>query len=109
VNHPIGHSSAVPELEAARRIAEAAARRHGVRAPVVPLRPGGANAVFRAGDVVVRVAPASADVAGQVALAQWLVAERFPVPAPLGGPDELHGALVSLWEDVSADPARPVD
>jgi Ser/Thr protein kinase RdoA (MazF antagonist) len=92
----------------ARRVAVRAAREHGVSAPVEPLA-GGANHVFRAGDVLVRVAPQSADVAGQVALARWLASEGFPVPAPLADPEVLDGAQVSAWEFVSPDPHRPID
>jgi Ser/Thr protein kinase RdoA (MazF antagonist) len=89
-------------------LATAAARRHGIDEPVKPLR-AGANHVFRAGDVVIRVAPESADVASQVALASWLGAEGFPVAAPRAGVELVGGAKVSLWEYVPADERRPVD
>jgi Ser/Thr protein kinase RdoA (MazF antagonist) len=92
----------------ATRLAGLAARRYGIRAPIEPLR-AGANYVFRAGEVVVRVAPRSADLSGQVALARWLVAEGFPVPAPLADPDVIDAAQVSLWQYVPADPRRPID
>jgi hypothetical protein len=64
--------------------------------------------VFRAGDVIIRVAPQSADVSGQVALANRLLSEGFPVAAPLAEPDEFAGAKVSVWEYVHAD-ERPTD
>jgi Ser/Thr protein kinase RdoA (MazF antagonist) len=64
--------------------------------------------VFRAGEVLVRVAPSSADVSGQVALARWLLVEGFPVAPPLAGPEVVEGAQVSLWEYVDADPRRPI-
>jgi hypothetical protein len=52
----------------ALRLAGVAARRHGIEHEVRPVR-ASANHVFRAGDVVVRVAPRSADVASQVEVA----------------------------------------
>jgi aminoglycoside/choline kinase family phosphotransferase len=64
------------------RAAVATARRHGLNDAVQPVR-ASANHVFRAGHIVVRVAPQSADVSGQVALAHWLVSEGFTVPAPV--------------------------
>lgn len=85
-----------------------AARRHGIKEPPQPLR-SGANHVFRAGDVVVRVAPRSADVSSQVALARWLAAEGFRVPAPLADPDMVGDATLSLWEHIDADQRRPID
>jgi Ser/Thr protein kinase RdoA (MazF antagonist) len=84
------------------------ARRHGVQDPVRPLRTG-ANHVFRAGDVVVRVAPRSVDVSGQVGVARWMVSEGFPVAAPLGEPAVVGAAKLSLWEYVDADDRRPID
>jgi Ser/Thr protein kinase RdoA (MazF antagonist) len=84
------------------------ARRHGITDAIQPLRTG-ANHVFRAGDVVVRVAPHSAEVSGQVRLARWLVSEGFPVAAPLADPDLVDGASLSLWEFIQADQDRPID
>jgi len=84
------------------------ARRHGINDPIQALRTG-ANHVFRAGDVVVRVAPRSADVSSQVALARWLVSEGFPVAAPLADADVVDDAKVSLWEYIHADERRPID
>lgn len=89
-------------------LAATAARRHGVKEPIQPLR-AGANDVFRAGDVVVRVAPQSADVSSQVALARWPVSRGFRVAAPLADPDVVGGAKVSLWEHIRADEHRPID
>ena len=90
------------------RLAGMAARRQGIKDPIQPLRTG-ANHVFRAGDVVVRVAPQSADVSGQVALARWLVSEGFPVAAPLADADVVGGAKLSLWEYIQTDERRPID
>jgi hypothetical protein len=90
----------------ALRLAGVAARRHGIEHEVRPVR-ASANHVFRAGDVVVRVAPRSADVASQVALARWLIGEGFRVPAPLADAVAVEGAAVSLWEHVDADPVSP--
>ena len=84
-----------------------AARRHGIKDSIRLVR-AGANHVFRAGEVVVRVAPPSADVSSQVALGRWLVSEGFPVAAPLADADEVGAAKVSLWEYVEAD-ERPID
>src|SRR4051794_8332571 len=84
------------------------ARRHGIRDPIQALRTG-TNHVFRAGDAIVRVAPQSADVSGQVALARWLVSEGFPVAAPLANPDMVSGAKLSLWEYIHPDEGRPID
>jgi hypothetical protein len=72
-----------------------------------PLR-AGANHVFRAGDVGVRVPPPSAEVSSQVNLARWLIAGGFPVAAPLADALVLHDAKVSLWEHVDADEGRPI-
>lgn len=94
--------------EHARRAAGLAALRYGIRARLEPLR-AGANHVFRGGEAVIRVAAQSADVAGQVALARWLIAEDFPVPAPLGEAELIDGAWVSLWEYVPAATRRPID
>jgi Ser/Thr protein kinase RdoA (MazF antagonist) len=69
----------------------------------------GANHVFRAGDVVIRVAPAWADVAGQVRLARWLVAEGFRVAVPVADVEVVDGTQVSVWDHVPGDPARPID
>jgi Ser/Thr protein kinase RdoA (MazF antagonist) len=92
----------------ATRIAAIAARRHGINDPIEPLRTGD-NHVLRAGDVVVRVAPRSADVSSQIALARWLIAEGFGVPAPLADAETIDGAQLSLWEYVDADARRPID
>lgn len=92
----------------ARRLAAAAARRHGIGAPIEPIRTS-ENHVFRAGDVVVRVAPSSADVSSQVALARWLISEGFPVARPLADPEVVAGAKLSLWEHIDADERRPID
>jgi Ser/Thr protein kinase RdoA (MazF antagonist) len=94
--------------EQAARVAVVVARRHGIVEPVRPLR-ASANHVFRAGEVVVRVAPRSADVVGQVALARWLIAEGFPVAAPLTDPEVLDGVQLSLWQHIDADASRPID
>jgi Ser/Thr protein kinase RdoA (MazF antagonist) len=94
--------------EEAMRVAAVTARRHGVKDSVQPLR-ASANHVFRAGEVVVRVAPQSADVSSQVALARWLVAEGFPVAAPLADAELAGGAKVSLWEYIRPDENRPID
>jgi hypothetical protein len=60
--------------ERAARVVDTVARRHGVSDPVRPLR-ASANHVFRAGDVIVRVAQSAADVNGQAfdhaALLTW--------------------------------------
>ena len=84
----------------ALRLAAMVARDRGISEPVEPLRRG-TNHVFRAGDVVLRVAPESADVAGQVALARWLAAEGFPVAAPLADP-EIRAARRSASGTTSA-------
>jgi Ser/Thr protein kinase RdoA (MazF antagonist) len=92
----------------AMRVAVMAARGHGIEDPVQPLRTG-ANHVFRAGDVVVRVAPPAADVSGQVTLARCLASEGFPVAAPLADAHLVGGANVSLWEHIPAEKGRPID
>ncbi|WP_270038857.1 phosphotransferase enzyme family protein [Solirubrobacter ginsenosidimutans] len=88
-------------------MATLAAARHGLGVQVELLR-SGANHVFRAGDAVIRVAAGSADVAGQVRLARRLVAEGFPVPAPLADAETVDGVPVSLWEYV-AGAGRTID
>jgi Ser/Thr protein kinase RdoA (MazF antagonist) len=101
--HPGGLSQAE-----AMRLAGVAARRHGIEDPPRPVR-SGANQVFRAGEAVIRVAPESADVSGQVALARWLTSEGFDVAAPLADPDVIDGAKLSLWRYVDADEGRSID
>ena len=81
-------------VDEATRLPAVFALRHGIKAPVEPLR-AGANHVFRASDVVIRVAPRSADVASQVALARWLVSEDFPVAAPLADAETINGTRLS--------------
>jgi Ser/Thr protein kinase RdoA (MazF antagonist) len=97
-----------PTYDEAMRLAAIAARRHGIEASIQPLR-SGANHVFRAGDVVVRVAPSWMDVASQVALARWLAADGFPIAAPRSDAVVLENAKVSLWEYVRGDADRPID
>ena len=92
----------------ATRVADLAAARHGLGGEVELLR-SGANHVFRAGDVVIRVAARSADVDGQVRLARRLVAAGFPVASPLGDAETIGGLPVSLWEHVDADADRAID
>jgi Ser/Thr protein kinase RdoA (MazF antagonist) len=84
------------------------ARRQGIKDPIQLLRRG-SNYVFRAGEIVVRVAPRSADVSSQVALARWLIGEGFRVAAPVADPDVIDGAQLSLWEHIDADVGRPID
>ena len=64
---------------------------------------------FAPGEIVVRVAPRSADVSSQVALARWLIAEGFHVAAPVADPDVIDGAQLSLWEYIDADVGRSID
>jgi Ser/Thr protein kinase RdoA (MazF antagonist) len=90
------------------RLAAVVARRHGIGDPVRPLR-SGANHVFQAGDVLIRVAPPKADVSGQVALARWLAAKGFPVAAPLTEPECVGDTQLSLWEYIDDDEQRPID
>jgi Ser/Thr protein kinase RdoA (MazF antagonist) len=92
----------------AKRLAAMVARRHGIKDPIQPLRTS-ANHVFRAGDVVVRVAPQAADVSSHVALARWLVSEGFPVAAPLADADVAGGAKLNLWEYIHTDERRSID
>jgi Ser/Thr protein kinase RdoA (MazF antagonist) len=82
--------------------------RHAIDAAIEPLRTS-ANHVFRAGDVVVRVAPASLDVAAQVALARWLRSAGLPVAEPVADVELVGDARVSLWEHIDADEGRPID
>src|SRR3712207_1826358 len=90
------------------RLAGVAARRHGITDAVRPLR-SGANHVFCAGDVVVRVAPPSADTSGQMALAKWLLAVGLPAAAPLGDAETVDGATVSLWEFIAPEGDGAID
>jgi Ser/Thr protein kinase RdoA (MazF antagonist) len=94
--------------EQAARAALATLRRNGIEDPIERLR-ASANHVFRAGDVVVRVAPRSADVDGQVALARWLRSEGFLVAVPLAEPELVDNAKVTLWEHIRGDADRPID
>lgn len=90
------------------RLATDVARRHGIDAPVQSLR-AGVNHVFLAGDAVIRIAPRSADVPRQVALARWLRSEGFLVAVPLGDAEIVGDASVSLWERIDAGHDRPID
>lgn len=90
------------------QVADLTARRHGVKDPVQPLR-SSTNHVFRAGEVVIRVAPPSSHVSSQVALARWLVSEGFPLAAPLRDAEVVGGARVSMWAYIRPDESRPID
>jgi Ser/Thr protein kinase RdoA (MazF antagonist) len=92
----------------AMRTAGIAARQYGINDAIEPLRTGD-NHVFRAGDVVIRVAPGSADVSSQIALARWLISDGFQVAAPLADAEVIDGSTLSLWEYVHADARRPID
>ncbi len=70
--------------------------------PLELLRASG-GAVFRSSRGIVRVAPGDA---GTVRLAYELAAARAPIAAPLAGPIEHAGHVVSLWCDEPDDGSR---
>lgn len=77
--------------------------------PPPQLLRSGRNHVFRAGDVVLRLAPPPADGQAHVRLARWLLDEGFPVARPLHDAAFVGGAVVTVWEHVEPAPGVPTD
>jgi aminoglycoside phosphotransferase (APT) family kinase protein len=101
----------------ARTVLAAAARRphsalHGLAAEDAPLLALGENAVFGAGDLVVKIAraPELLDrTRREVATARWLEDLEVPaVRAAAGEPELVDGHPVSLWHRLP-DPVRPAE
>ncbi|HEU4842593.1 MAG TPA: aminoglycoside phosphotransferase family protein [Ilumatobacteraceae bacterium] len=87
----------VGPLAGAAPAAATAARRWGLPSPV-PLR-AGMNALFAAGDVVLRVGRPTAPASAAVALADVLRAAGIPAPEPVEASAVEHGDLaVTAWE-----------
>lgn len=102
VDTPVG------DLAAATRVAVAAARHWDLEAPTL-LRVG-MNAVFAAGDVVVRVGRPTAPPEGSLELACRLERGGVRVPAPARRDAWVVGALTATcWERLEPDPEVPVD
>lgn len=89
------------EFDAARTLAivSRVAAERGIDDQVVLLR-AGMNHVFRAGDVVLRVAPDHVDGQGHVELAQRLLEAGLPVVRPLDDAVSLDGFVVTIWEHI---------
>ncbi|MET8578763.1 aminoglycoside phosphotransferase family protein [Streptomyces sp. NPDC005012] len=104
--------------EAAARAVLAAARKthpalgEAPAAADAPLLALGENAVFAAGDLVVKIArtPELLDRARhEVAVARWLEERDVPAPRPAAGEPELvEGHPVTLWRRLP-DPVRPAE
>lgn len=74
----------------------------------------GTNAVFRAGDHVIRVSPPGEDadlVQQQLDFAAWLVDADFATPRPLSRleRDEQTGLIVTLWEFIDGEAGNVAD
>lgn len=68
----------------------------------------GANAVFRVGDAVLRVAPEGVDAAWHVSLARSLADRGMPMARPLGDAIGVGALQVTAWEYVDGS-QRPLD
>ncbi len=99
----------VTDLDAAGKLAEAAVRHWGLGEPT--LVRAGMNAIYRAGDVVLRVGSPSAAPTASIQLAAVLRDHGLSVPEPVRE-DALElpaeGLAVTAWEHVPAD-GRPID
>ena len=97
----------VTDVERADRVAESAASHWGLPRPV-PLRRG-MNAIYRCGDVVVRVATPSAPAECSIRLAEVLASRGVPVLSPSAhdvvADDEMTATAWPFVEDVGA----PID
>lgn len=89
----------VVDLDAARRTAAEAARRWGLAAPAL-LRTG-MNAIFEAGDVVLRIGRASAPAVRSHELADALLRRGVPTVEPVPGlAADIDGFAVTTWARV---------
>ena len=101
----------VTDLDAAAQLATAAARHWGLGAPTL-LR-AGMNAIYRAGDVVLRVSSPTASATASIQLAAVLRDRGLVVPRPVreSSLDEHFDGddlAVTAWEYLPAD-GRPID
>ena len=80
----------------------------GVDGEIVLLR-SGMNVVFRAGEVVLRVAPGDVDGQAQVELAGWLSGVGLPVVLPLDDASFVDGLVITLWEHVEQPEHATID
>jgi phosphotransferase family enzyme len=87
----------VPDLRAPARAAL------GIGGPLVLLRASDGGAVYRSPAGIVRVARSGTAL---VALAYDLAAAGAPIAAPIAGPAEHDGWVVSLWQDAPDDGRR---
>ncbi len=89
-------------------VASRVAARHRLSEPVVLLR-SGMNDVYRAGEVVLRVAPGHVDGQAQVEVAQALHEAGLPIVRPLADAVRVDGAVVTLWEHVEQPEHARID
>ena len=83
-------------------VAREAVQRHGRRFAEPELLRSGANDVYVASDVVVRVARTTVDVDRHVAIGEVLRREGVPVPKPIAS-GQHSGTNYSVWEYVRPD------
>jgi len=100
----------VTDIAAAGRLATIATQHWGLEAPTL-LR-AGMNAIYRAGDVVLRVGAPTADAAAAIGLCAVLRSHGLSVPrhveaVALTGADD-DGLTVTAWEFLAGD-GRPID
>lgn len=88
--------------EASQRAAATVAHRLGRGDAAPQLLRSGANVVFRVDDIVLRVSPAEVDVAGQVALANWLSNQGVPELCPIASPLVVDELVVTVWEYIGS-------
>ena len=97
----------VADLAAARRAAVTAAHQWGLAEPVLLRR--GMNAIFAAGEVVLRVGSPSAPAVVSLHLARHLLASGMHVPAPIGDEVVEHeGLSVTAWQRIE-EIDQPID
>lgn len=98
----------VHDVAAATDLARRAAARWGISAPIEPLRIG-MNAVFVAGDTVVRVGRPTAPASAAFDLAERLGEVGVRVPRPVGAEPVADGELTATrWRRELPD-GRPID
>lgn len=94
--------------EAAFAALTGACQQVGISADAAELIRIGSNAVYRLGDVIIRVAPSTdllANAEKQIAVARWLDSIDYPAMRALDVPQpiEAAGRVVTFWHSVAAE------
>lgn len=93
---------------AVRSAVQHAAGFYGRRSAEPELVRTGANHVYIADDLVVRVSRSEVDVGQHVTVGRFLIDNGIPVPEPIGS-GELNGAKYTVWEYIKPDSSAVVD